>query len=423
LNPYAELNAIIIEDTPTKAEVLYQLLSGFELANITSYSSGEEGLKAIPVDSEHCLLFLDLMLPGLTGQEVLQGLAQKRFKGFVIINSVCEDRIVRTAMNVAISAGIRVLGALRPDYSAHQLNELLVRSVDMRHRKSHAHNVILDQSQIHSAFDQDRIVPFFQPVIDLETETIVALECLARIEDTNTGEYLSPVSFLGGLIDDSFLDNLALRLLQKSLDTLQNDFFAQSTVQLALNLEPSQLSTPAFATTIDAVCSNAGVPPERIIIELTEREPLNTSEQLESVNILRLKGYNIAIDDFGSGHTSITNLHSIPFNRIKIDRQLIRDIGSDNFCKIAVDAMIAMAHEVDALVVLSGVENVNQVIYSAKHQGIYLQGHYFCEALAPEKLAQWISKSAYRLSSSAESPIAQTSPSARLHSNGSLKPS
>ena len=418
MNPYAELDAIIIEDTPTKAEVLNQLLCGFELRSIHSYDCGEDGLKAIPTDSKHCLLFLDLMLPGLTGQEVLQRLAQKGYKGFVIINSVCEARIVQTAMNVAINAGIRVLGALSPNYDAGQLNELLVRSVDIRHRKGHVNNVILEQSEIHSAFDQDRLIPFFQPIIDLNTETIIAFECLARIQDKSSGEYLSPVSFLGDLIDDSFLDNLALRLLQKSLELLQTEFFAQSQVQLALNLEPSQLSTPAFGAMIDALCNNVGMPPERIILELTEREPLNTNEQLEAVNILRLKGYNIAIDDFGSGHTNITNLHSIPFNRIKVDRHLIRNIGSDSFCQIAVDAMIAMAQEVNAAVVLEGIEKVDQVIYSSKHEGVYLQGHYFCEALPPHELEQWIRNSNYSLSECAMSP-----PAASGVAKGSIKPS
>ena len=398
MNDYSDLSTVIIEDTPTKAAVLKALLEEAGVNKIKTFETGSAGLAHLSKVKDSCLLFLDLMLPDISGQEILQHLAEQKFKGFVVINSLCEPRIVQTALNVAANSGVRLLGALNPNYSIEQLTGFLDRANGgPENRRVRADHVLLDEESIHKAFDDDRIVPFFQPIINMQSQKVVALECLARIIAEDGEKILSPISFLSHIYDMAFLDNLALRLFSKALKALSTPYFASSNIKIALNIDPCQLLSGTFMTTLQAMTEHADIAPSRIIFELTEQSPIDQDIQLESINILRLKGYDIAIDDFGSGYTNISNLHNIPFNRLKVDRQLLHNINNDSFCQIAIDSILAMAHEVQADVVFEGIEYVEQVVYSARHEGVSLQGYYLCKPVAEEDLIKWIETSPYSL--------------------------
>lgn len=398
LNKYSELTAFIIEDEPTKSAILNHMLGELGVNQICIYETGLAGLEDIVQADERCILFLDLMLPDINGQEILRRLAAKHFKGFVMINSVCEPRIVQNAVNIAANSGIRLLGALSPDYTIEQLRYHLDRCTRGPYSLTvHADHVLLDAEGIHKAFDEDRIIPYYQPIVNFFTQKVVGLECLARVITEDGTKILSPVSFYGPLVDMAFLDNLSFRLYGKALKTLSEPFFADSHVKLAINIEPSQLISSSFPKTMHAMTEHAGIEPGRIIFELTEQSPVNQDIQLESINILRLEGYDIAIDDFGSGYTNIKNLHSIPFNRLKIDRHLIQNINEDTFCQVAIDSILSLAAEVNAEVVLEGIENEDQLSYTTRHKQVCLQGFYLSKAVSIEHLIDWIKNSPYSL--------------------------
>lgn len=399
LNDYAELSTAIIEDTSSKAAVLKALLEEIGVRKINTFETGSAGLDHLSKVNENCLVFLDLMLPDISGQEILQFLASKKFKGFVIVNSVCEPRIVQMALNVAANSGIRILGALAPDCSVDDLKTLVNRAVEGPIRRAiYEDDILLDNEGIQKAFDEDRVIPFYQPILNLESQKVVALECLARIRSEDGTRTLNPVSFFPPHVDLAFLDNLALRLFSKVLKIVNHPYFADSPIKIALNIDPCQLVSNTFTTTLQAMTESAHIAPSRIIFELTEQSPIDQDSQFEAINILRLKGYNIAIDDFGSGYTNITNLHSIPFNRLKVDRRLLHNINEDNFCQIAIDSILSMAQEVNAEVVLEGIEEIEQVVYSSKYKGVDLQGYYLCRPISEEALIEWIEASPYSLS-------------------------
>ncbi|WP_156498619.1 response regulator, partial [Oleiphilus sp. HI0079] len=129
MSQFNAVSATIIEDTPAKSAILQTMLSTLGIEQIRSFEMGEDGLKHLSSANDQSVLFLDLMLPDISGQEILQHLARNRFKGFVIINSLCETRIVQTAVNIAANSGIRLIGALKPDYTLEHLEELLRRCV------------------------------------------------------------------------------------------------------------------------------------------------------------------------------------------------------------------------------------------------------------------------------------------------------
>ncbi|WP_197474118.1 two-component system response regulator, partial [Oleiphilus sp. HI0066] len=95
-NLFSDLPVVIIEDTPTKQAKLDGLLEALGVEDIQSFDNGQEGLSALSQGKDKIILFLDLVLPEINGQEILQQLARSGFKGYVVINSVCERRIVQT---------------------------------------------------------------------------------------------------------------------------------------------------------------------------------------------------------------------------------------------------------------------------------------------------------------------------------------
>jgi EAL domain-containing protein (putative c-di-GMP-specific phosphodiesterase class I) len=398
LSELSKYKGVIIEDSLAKGQVLQAMLEQLGFAEVNHFECAEDALSTLKKCDSEALLFLDLKLPGLSGQEVIKILTRDQFKGAVIISSACEQRVIDIALRSAAASGVRLLGALEQPYQPNQISDLLQswqNHLPTRHARQHAS--MLDEKEIYRAFDEDRVCGFYQPIVDVKNGTIEAIECLARIWDETEQRYLLPASFLPCIIDISFLDNLALRLFQQSLHNLEHPKLAHSAIKLSVNIEPSQLTGEAFALSLNELARKNGIDPTRIIFELTEQAPINQQSQLETINILRLKNYNIAIDDFGSGYTNITSLQNIPFNRLKIDRRLIEKIDTDTFCQIAVDSVIALANEVNAEVIAEGIETGAQLEYLSRYESINIQGNFVCPALSFDELINWLEYAPYKL--------------------------
>jgi EAL domain-containing protein (putative c-di-GMP-specific phosphodiesterase class I) len=398
LSESSTFKAIIIEDSRPKGQVLQSILEQLGFSKVLNFLNAEDALPCLKKSDGDTFLFLDLQLPGISGQELIKIIANDRFKGSVIISSACDPRMIDVALRSAALSGVRIIGALDQPFRSGQIKQL-VKSWNEHSpdRYEDTNPDMLNRAEICKAFDEDRVHAFYQPIVNEKKGTIEAIECLARIWDNSKDRHLLPISFLARIIEISFLDNLALRLFQQSLNNFSHPALAASKVKLALNIDPSQLTSETLALSLNELAIKNDIAHTRIIYELTEQSQIDQISQLETINILRLKNYNISIDDFGSGHTNISNLRSIPFNRLKIDRRLIEQVDSDPFCQVAVSSIIALANEVNANVTAEGIETGAQLAALAQHESIDIQGNFICPALSFEERINWIEYSPYKL--------------------------
>ena len=128
--------------------------------------------------------------------------------------------------------------------------------------------------------------------------------------------------------------------------------------------------------------------PKQVLFEITERDLLDKNDAIfiDKMQELRKSGYSLAVDDYGTGHASISYLQHYPFNYLKIDKLFVQAIGTKAITESLNDAIIEMAKRLNLIIIAEGVETIEQVNYLTQHGVQYLQGWYFSKALSIEQL-------------------------------------
>jgi EAL domain-containing protein (putative c-di-GMP-specific phosphodiesterase class I) len=153
-------------------------------------------------------------------------------------------------------------------------------------------------------------------------------------------------------------------------------------IKVAVNLSPAQFRSPGLVQVVMSALAASGLPPERLEVEITETILLHDSEAtLATLYRLRELGVMIAMDDFGTGYSSLSYLQSFPFDRIKIDRSFIKDIGDSVGSINIVRAVVAMANGLGMATTAEGVETVEQRASVLSEGCTEMQGFLFSKPL------------------------------------------
>ncbi|HEX5407867.1 MAG TPA: EAL domain-containing protein [Pseudonocardiaceae bacterium] len=234
------------------------------------------------------------------------------------------------------------------------------------------------EQDIRDALRNGRLWMAYQPVVDVRKQRMVSVEALVRWSDPQQGE-IPPTEFIP-LAEESDLINL---IGSFTLDTSIRELAEWRIrcgmgIDLAVNISARQLDQPDLVTMVDDAMRSAGLPIERLCLEITEsmlmRDPAVAYERL---NALRELGVHLAIDDFGTGYSSLAQIRKLPVDSLKIDQSFISEIEESKDAKVIVAGIIAMAHGVDLTVVAEGVETAGQLDILRQLDCDQVQGYYF----------------------------------------------
>ena len=226
-----------------------------------------------------------------------------------------------------------------------------------------------------------------QPIIDLNDGRLVKVEALARLAMPD-GSVVLPAQFLP-LLGSAELDRLFELGLDQSLEQLARWDAAGLAVQLSLNLAPCTLHL-GCARSVDALLRRHGVAPQRLCLELLEGERIDTPEQAQEIERLRALGVQLAMDDLGTGYSSLQRLSQLPFDAIKIDRSLLQQLPERPLPTLALlDAIVRMGRDVGVEVVVEGLES-DAEIEVARALGVDRgQGWAIARPMPAEALPDW----------------------------------
>ena len=251
----------------------------------------------------------------------------------------------------------------------------------------------LDQEiDVRSALANGEMIGFFQPVVDLGTGEIVAVEALVRWNHPSEG-ILPPSRFLETLEDCGLGPQLLKVMLAKAAELLADVKRAGVVLpdgfRVWVNFDPG--SARRDMETIDSLAEVIGLDLTRLGVEVTERSVMNDIDSAASVlNRLKMLGVESALDDFGTGHSSLSLLQQLPVDAVKIDRSFIRDIAEDPRDLTLVTAIAGLASDLGLGVVAEGIETVEQQrILSGLGIG-KAQGYIYSPPVGPEQILQWL---------------------------------
>jgi diguanylate cyclase (GGDEF)-like protein len=242
----------------------------------------------------------------------------------------------------------------------------------------------------------------YQPIVNLATNEISAFEALLRWRHPERG-LIPPGTFIPLAEEIGFILPLGEWAMRQACATAAS---WPDGIKVAVNLSPVQFRNPGLVQVIMSALAASGLPPERLEIEITETILLQNSETtLDILYQLRALGVMIAMDDFGTGYSSLSYLQSFPFDRIKIDRSFVKDIGESVGSINIVRAVVAMAKGLGMATTAEGVETEEQREKVRSEGCTEMQGFLFSKPLPAEEIEklylEWSTGTANKAASAA----------------------
>lgn len=238
------------------------------------------------------------------------------------------------------------------------------------------------ESQLRRAIDDQQLSVVFQPVVAAATLEVTGVETLVRWNRPGRLS-ISPDVFIPVAEKTGLIEPLGVFVLRSACQRAQE----WPDINIAVNISPVQLRNPSFAIQVADILEAAGIEPERLTLELTEGYLIqNPQRARQSIERLKALGVKIALDDFGSGFSSIGYLRQFGFDRIKIDRSMVSDIDESDAARSLLQATAALARSLNIPVTAEGVERESQVRVLLDCGCDELQGYLFAKPMPAAEL-------------------------------------
>ena len=274
-------------------------------------------------------------------------------------------RIAGLSIDLAISFGVEI-GSGRS--LANRLASALVAADEAAHHglkwKYHDPETLENPScklsmlsQLDEAIDRGEVWVAYQPKLDVATRRIIGAEALARWTHPEKGP-IAATEFVAAAEQHNRIGKLTDFVLEKAVAAGVQMIKRAADFDIAVNLSARLLTDKGFTLRLSALLARHGLAPNHLTLELTETAALaDTGEGLDMINRLRDLGVNIAIDDYGTGQSTLDYLKKIPANEIKIDQSFVKGIVDNRSDRLMVQSTIGLAHSLGRKVVAEGVEH------------------------------------------------------------------
>jgi diguanylate cyclase (GGDEF)-like protein len=247
------------------------------------------------------------------------------------------------------------------------------------------------ENDLRRALDRNEFVVYYQPQVDLSSQQIVGVEALVRWEHPTRGLMLPadfiPVAEESGLIVP--LGEWVLRTACAQAKAWQEAGLPP--IRLAVNLSGRQFQQRNLGEMVERALNETSLEPRYLQLEITETVVMHDMDfTIATLNNLKAMGIQIAIDDFGCGHSSLNYLKRLPIDDVKIDRSFVHDLATDPSDAAIVGSVVAMTRELNLNVVAEGVETEEQLAFLKERQCDVVQGFLFSRPVPPDAVEKII---------------------------------
>jgi EAL domain-containing protein (putative c-di-GMP-specific phosphodiesterase class I) len=336
------------------------------------------------------LISLSLPIASTDGIEAIRFLAEHRCEAGLILTSDADPRILSAASRLARSRGLRVIGTLTHPFSTAQLGALLLHPEPEVDLETLVLGVQLVREDLRACLDRGLIRTWFQPKIDVRSLQFVAVEALVRLDHPTRG-ILRPATFLALAEESGLIAELTDAVVGEALRWGARWYAMGLPVQVAVNISPLLLTDPELPEKLLRQAAALRVPPERVILEVTESWMIEDSTTaLDTLTRLRLQGFQLSIDDFGTGYSTMTQLHELPYGEMKLDQRFVRNATRDPEARAIVESSIQLGHKLGMRVVAEGVERQEDWDLISELECDEGQGYFLARPMQADALPAWL---------------------------------
>lgn len=319
------------------------------------------------------VIISDLMMPNVDGVTLLRNLGAAGAKCSVIVASAADPKTLTAAVRLGRGYGLDMAPPMPKPFTATVLHEALTRS-----------RSALSVADLREAMSNGQLEVWYQPKVSLrpsDRDRIVGAEALIRWRHPERGVLIAD-SFIDLIESAGLMGSLSSCVLTQVVRDLGQWSGLPSKFAVGVNLPASMISEINFPDHFADMLANGGISPSNIIIEVTEREAITDhTVATDSMTRLRLKGIGLSMDDFGLGHSSLSELYRMPFSEVKIDASFIRDLTLFPDARKIIKSVIDLSRELGIDCCAEGIETQVQAI-ALKALGCSKgQGHLFGRAV------------------------------------------
>lgn len=396
--PVPMRHVLIVDDDPFSRMLLREMLRAAGRFHVSEAEDGHQALQRLDGRLEAPdLILCDLQMPAMDGIEFLRHLAARHYAGHLCLLSGTQRTVLEAAQRLASAQRLKVLGVLQKPVSERGLAGILAglaaahaQAADGEPQPARPAASALTPEQLREGIAQDRIELMFQPKVKVSERRAVGAECLARFRDER-GLLLGPGSFVPMAEQHGLIDLLTVDVLRKAARQLAA-WRGGPSFQLSINVSMLNLHQLDMPETFEAIVRDAGQAPEDFMLEITESAlPPDYVVGLDILLRLRLKGFQLSLDDFGTGFSTMSSLGQLPFSELKLDQQFVQGALTDAKAMTILESSIRLGRALNLNLVAEGVETASEWALVEQLQCDEVQGYHVAKPMPAANMPAWLS--------------------------------
>jgi len=356
----SELKFLAVEDHEFQRGMLLKMLARLGATQVSTAADGYAALEIVMAPGAAIdIIISDLDMPGMDGLEFMRHVGEAHIPVSIILASALESVLLDSVETMTRAYGVKILGVIQKPITPEKLAALIKLHLPAQANANlaRADGLSFSIEEIVQGISNDEFEPFFQPKVELASGRIKGAEALARWRHPQKG-IVAPYAFVGSLEDHNQIDKLTWLILSKSVDFCCEWRTASGLdVSVSVNVSPKSLADVNFADRVTDLVKRKSLDCQNIILEVTESAATTEiGHSLETLSRLRMKGFGLSIDDYGTGYSSLQQLARIAFTEIKLDQSFIRGAATQQAARTILESSIDMAKKLGILTVAEGIE-------------------------------------------------------------------
>ena len=389
----ANRSILILDDDAAVGQTIQWIAEslGFEAEFVTR---PEEFFKRLDQMSPD-IITIDLVMPELDGVEIMRLLAERKCRAKIVISSGMGSRVLEAAQRSASQHSLDILGVLPKPVSKDALRVLVGEGnesdqpASAETQSAYADEFEVTASDLQHALDRHEFVMAYQPKIECRSGATAGFEALVRWKHPDRG-IVMPDDFIPVAEKAGLIDALTAQVFDQSLEWFSQSF-PQSNPKLSLNISAKSLVDIQMADHLSALCHRFQIDTERIVLELTETSAMvDPILSLDLLTRLRMKGFQLSIDDFGTGFSSMVQLVRLPFSEIKVDKSFVMQAQNSSESRTVIKSIVELGHSLGLLVTAEGVEDLDTLNYLNTLGCDLAQGYFIARPMWGEAARNWV---------------------------------
>lgn len=384
-------SVLLVDDSAAQRAYAVALCRELGITEVREAGNGQEALALLAaLTTPPDLLIIDLEMPTMDGPELLTRLRERGVESPIIVASSRERSLLHSVQDMGGGMGLCLLGALQKPLRLDALSDML-RNWDsvVAKRKQAASAQPVDPEALRDGIDRGEIVVHYQPQIAVHSGEVHGVEALARWNHPTLG-LVHPDQFIPMAEEHGLIHKLSLQVMNAAM--LQTAMWNAEGMDLsvAINLSPLLLERADLLQEISSLQQCYDLRAERVVLEITETSLMrDLSVALAVLTRLRLRGFGLSLDDYGTGFSSMQQLARIPFTELKIDRSFVHGVHERESVQVMLRSALEMAKRLGLNTVAEGVESEQDLQLLREYGCTFVQGWLMGKAMPASELAGW----------------------------------